>query len=96
MVKKMDEMSVGTVPTQAGTDIDKAELDKLYSTFNFEHRSQDSLPIIQSKDDILREIQTHNIAIIEGVTGCGKSTQVPQFILDDCYNRRQACNIIGE
>lgn len=29
-----------------------------------------------------------------GVTGCGKSTQVPQYILDDCMNRKKYCNII--
>ncbi|XP_058808983.1 probable ATP-dependent RNA helicase spindle-E [Phymastichus coffea] len=89
-----DMLSIGTVPTHIGTEVDAEELNKFYSTFNFEHRPKDSLPINQSKDEIVGNIQTHAITIIEGVTGCGKSTQVPQFILDDCHNRRQFCNII--
>lgn len=32
--------------------------------------------------------------MITGVTGCGKSTQVPQFILDDCVKRKKYCNIV--
>lgn len=32
--------------------------------------------------------------MISGVTGCGKSTQVPQYILDDCLSRNEYCNII--
>lgn len=32
--------------------------------------------------------------MVTGVTGCGKSTQVPQYILDDCMNRKKFCNIV--
>lgn len=32
--------------------------------------------------------------MLTGATGCGKSTQVPQFILDDCMSRKKHCNII--
>lgn len=39
-------------------------------------------------------IKTNAVVIIEGPTGCGKSTQVPQFILDDCKESRQYCNIV--
>lgn len=28
------------------------------------------------------------------MTGCGKSTQVPQYILDDCMSRKKYCNIV--
>ena len=33
------------------------------------------------------------VVIVEGFTGCGKTTQVPQYILDDCYEKRSFCNI---
>lgn len=34
------------------------------------------------------------MVIIEGPTGCGKTTQVPQWILDEAYNSRKPCKII--
>lgn len=34
------------------------------------------------------------MVIVEGPTGCGKTTQVPQWILDDCYQSRKACRIV--
>lgn len=32
--------------------------------------------------------------MISGATGCGKSTQVPQYILDDCMSKKKYCNIV--
>lgn len=32
--------------------------------------------------------------IIKGATGCGKTTQVPQFILNAARDIRQHCNIV--
>lgn len=40
-------------------------------------------------------IETNSVVVIQGPTGCGKTTQVPQFILDSCYKKRLHCNIIG-
>lgn len=34
------------------------------------------------------------VVIISGETGCGKTTQVPQFILDDAITRGAPCNIV--
>lgn len=39
-------------------------------------------------------VKTNQVVIIEGPTGCGKSTQVPQFILDDCKDNLERCNIV--
>lgn len=36
----------------------------------------------------------NEVVIIEGPTGCGKTTQVPQFILDECRAKNELCNII--
>ena len=38
------------------------------------------LPAANSRRDILKAIEKHQVVVICGETGCGKSTQVPQFI----------------
>eukprot|EP00796_Vickermania_ingenoplastis_P007345 gene7345-5179_t len=40
------------------------------------------LSISDHKDAILRAVENHPVLILCGTTGCGKTTQVPQFILD--------------
>lgn len=41
------------------------------------------LPAFKQKEDILKSIRNHQIIILKGETGCGKSTQIPQFIFDE-------------
>lgn len=52
------------------------------------------LPIKRKRADILRELEQSSFIVIEGGTGCGKTTQVPQYILDECMRKKQYCNIV--
>ncbi|CAK9811576.1 ATP-dependent RNA helicase DHX30 [Anthophora quadrimaculata] len=54
------------------------------------------LPILQYKDEILSKLQNNQVLVIKGDTGSGKSTQVPQFIIDAYIkeNRGNECNIV--
>jgi ATP-dependent RNA helicase TDRD9 len=55
------------------------------------------LPIEDHKTDILKNLKmpSCNVLVIEGPTGCGKTTMVPQFIMDDYLDRNdQSFNII--
>nr|CAD2181466.1 unnamed protein product [Meloidogyne enterolobii] len=45
--------------------------------------SRRSLPIWNFKNKILASIKQHPVTLITGGTGCGKTTQVPQFLLED-------------
>ncbi|CAM6098963.1 unnamed protein product [Calypogeia fissa] len=44
-------------------------------------------PIAAHREHILQHISDHRVTFIQGETGCGKSTVVPQFILDDATAR---------
>jgi len=43
---------------------------------------------------IVRMVESNQVVVIEGSTGCGKSTQVPQYILDQHASRNLPCNIV--
>ena len=42
-----------------------------------------TLPIFAKKQEILEQIKNNRVIIVSGNTGCGKSTQVPQFIFNN-------------
>ena len=43
---------------------------------------QESLPVFKYKDDILAAVNAHQVLIIRGETGSGKTTQIPQYLLE--------------
>jgi hypothetical protein len=44
------------------------------------------LPIYASKEKLLQEIQRNDVVVLVSGTGSGKSTQLPQYLLDDVLN----------
>lgn len=61
-------------------------------------REQKNLPIFQYRDRIVQLVRRHPVVVVAGDTGCGKSTQVPQYLLSSGFNniactqpRRIAC-----
>lgn len=54
------------------------------------------LPSFHKKEQILNLIEENQVVVISGETGCGKTTQVSQFILDDFVEQRKGsmCRII--
>jgi HrpA-like RNA helicase len=42
---------------------------------------ENDLPIKAYKKEILDRIRKNQVVIVEGDTGCGKTTQIPQYIL---------------
>jgi ATP-dependent RNA helicase DHX29 len=52
------------------------------------------LPIYKFRETALETISTSPITILCGETGCGKSTQLPAYILEDHLYRNQNCRIL--
>ncbi|XP_028283135.1 ATP-dependent RNA helicase A-like isoform X2 [Parambassis ranga] len=57
---------------------------------------RDQLPVKQFEEEIMAAIDSSPVVIIRGATGCGKTTQVPQYILDRFVKggRASDCNIV--
>ncbi|CAI5721306.1 unnamed protein product [Hyaloperonospora brassicae] len=45
------------------------------------------LPVYQYREQILNLVEENQIVVLSADTGCGKSTQIPQFLLDDALAR---------
>ncbi|KAL7215628.1 hypothetical protein ACSBR1_027724 [Camellia fascicularis] len=52
------------------------------------------LPIASFRDVIMSTIESNQVVLISGETGCGKTTQVPQFLLDYMWGKGEACKIV--
>ena len=57
---------------------------------------RERLPAHSMQHEVTSVIAGSSVVVVSGETGCGKTTQVPQFILDDAQARGQGanCNII--
>ncbi|KAG9508555.1 Pre-mRNA-splicing factor ATP-dependent RNA helicase DHX16, partial [Fragariocoptes setiger] len=63
--------------------------------------TQKSLPVYKFKDKIIELVRKHQVLVIEGETGCGKTTQIPQYLADagfaefdkktNCATKRIGC-----
>ena len=65
------------------------------STSSYQHMltSRMSLPIWNFKNELLDIIMDNQVVIICGETGCGKSTQVPAFILEHELSGGRRCKV---
>ncbi|XP_054712032.1 pre-mRNA-splicing factor ATP-dependent RNA helicase DHX16-like [Uloborus diversus] len=59
-----------------------SELEKKKLTIQETRRS---LPIYPFREDLLKAIEEHHVLIIEGETGSGKTTQIPQYLYEAGY-----------
>ncbi|KAJ3327314.1 ATP-dependent RNA helicase dhx29 [Blyttiomyces sp. JEL0837] len=55
-----------------------------------------ALPVYAMREEIIQHIENFQVVIISGETGSGKSTQIPQFIVESMIqnSKSQLCNVI--
>uniref|UniRef100_H3D255 RNA helicase n=1 Tax=Tetraodon nigroviridis TaxID=99883 RepID=H3D255_TETNG len=88
-----DEMIefVSTAITMKGTLTEKDQDAPALSQAELKKQSMQevrrSLPIFPYREDLLSAIGEHQILVIEGETGSGKTTQIPQYLFEQGYTR---------
>lgn len=82
-------------PNLSSSDDMKALWASKSSTLSYQHMlvSRTSLPISNYKDKLLDAIRDNQVVIVCGETGCGKSTQVPTFILEHELSSGRHCKV---
>ncbi|XP_022106993.1 putative ATP-dependent RNA helicase TDRD9 [Acanthaster planci] len=89
-LESMTESDVFSLPN----DIPAELASRVYHNYNFDHTYNPALPITEFSEQVVNTIEAHSVAIIQGPTGSGKTTQVPQYILDYYAIQDKHCNII--
>nr|VEL28527.1 unnamed protein product [Protopolystoma xenopodis] len=92
-----DEIEFFKALTRPGVNVDKDDFQSLSPEEERKRRLSEkkmslqevrqSLPIYQFREALLRAIADHQILIVEGETGSGKTTQVPQYLYESGYCR---------
>lgn len=66
----------------------------LYERYSFAANDMPHLPVTERREEIIRTIESNQVTIIQGATGSGKSTLVPQYILEHYAHHKKHCNIV--
>ncbi|XP_059053165.1 probable ATP-dependent RNA helicase spindle-E [Achroia grisella] len=94
-LESLEHLSTFGTSVQNLGELTEEAMTEVYNKYSFQMKEgTNNLAIDEYKQQILDRISGYPVVIIEGPTGCGKTTQVPQWILDDCYQKRKPCKIM--
>nr|XP_040053239.1 3'-5' RNA helicase YTHDC2 isoform X1 [Gasterosteus aculeatus aculeatus]XP_040053241.1 3'-5' RNA helicase YTHDC2 isoform X1 [Gasterosteus aculeatus aculeatus] len=54
---------------------------------------RNALPVHERQGEIIQLIRDNRVVLVVGETGSGKTTQIPQFLLDECSRNGDPCRI---
>ena len=90
VVEEMQDESEAKMPPPgtAGAELKKS-LEEMKRGAGYQKMLQfrKKLPAFERRSELVRLIRSNQVVVISGETGCGKTTQVPQFVLDDLLER---------
>ncbi|MEQ2252288.1 hypothetical protein ILYODFUR_020227 [Ilyodon furcidens] len=76
----------------------KRDLQSKKTDLNYKEmlKFREKLPSHGKKEELVQLINSNRVLVVSGETGCGKTTQVTQFILDDHINRGRGstCRVV--
>lgn len=55
-----------------------------------------SLPVYPFRDDLIQAVREHQVLIIEGETGSGKTTQIPQYLHEALFTEGGVVNFFNK
>jgi pre-mRNA-splicing factor ATP-dependent RNA helicase DHX16 len=70
-------------------DIRKAEEETRQKARKQINEQRKSLPVYEHKEALLESIAENQIVIVQGETGCGKTTQIPQYLHEAGYTKTE-------
>jgi pre-mRNA-splicing factor ATP-dependent RNA helicase DHX16 len=89
VTEELDEVSFILAETVSGTNTgtvdNDAAIDREEKIKMDLQETRRSLPIFPYREQLLEAIETHQVLIIEGETGSGKTTQIPQYLYEAGY-----------
>ena len=81
-------------PRDDGAWLGDSSVRSLYERYSFATNKMPHLPVTERREDVIRTIELNQVTIIQGATGSGKSTLVPQYILEHYAQHNKHCNIV--
>ncbi|SPP79617.1 ATP-dependent DNA/RNA helicase DHX36 [Drosophila guanche] len=95
--KKQENSTLNYINQNLDTKLMEQHRERLQAP-NLRERLQarEQLPAMAHAEEIIRTVQQHQVILIVGSTGCGKTTQVPQLLLDHSIvqGRGSDCRIV--
>eukprot|EP00985_Skeletonema_marinoi_P009325 scaffold4339_cov77-Skeletonema_marinoi.AAC.1 len=70
----------------------KRKYDKRSGPFNDMLSQRAKLPAYKMKNELVKTIRKNQVTVVSGDTGCGKTTQLPQLVLDDMIQNNMGAN----